>query len=327
MLMTLITPKVNKSRFVTLLIGFSYFIISLWSLRFYNYGDQVHYHNFYNLIQGVPFSQVGPIALSAISSVEPLSWLVLWIGSNLGVDKNIWISFLNVFLIVGLVALLQKHRAPWYVVALLLTNFYVIVLMTGAERLKIAYILLIWAFVFEGRWRFLLAILSPLAHLQSLIFLASVFLSSISGQVRRSIRAGKFSKKVFLYVLVSLVIVGSIFLYLQDGILRKGQGYASRAIPISELANVLLLITIGFLVTKDRFRLLLTLLPLVAAVAMLGGQRVNMIAVSVFIGLMMYERRLSHPLVLLLLFYFSLKSIPFVSNIYRYGNGFGGPLW
>jgi hypothetical protein len=317
----------KKVYFISVFTGVFAFYASYSLLSYYVRGDQTHYHNFYNLIKGAPFSQVGPIALSAISSAEPLSWLVLWAGSNLGVDKNIWISILNVFLIVGLVALLQKHRAPWYVVALLLTNFYVIVLMTGAERLKIAYIFLIWAFVFEGRWRFLLASLSPLAHLQSLILLMSVFLSSISDQVRRVVFFGRFSKKTFLYILVSVVTVGSVFLYLQDGILRKGQAYASRAIPITELANILLLITIGFLVTKDRFRLFLTLLQLVAVVAMLGGQRVNMIAVSMFIGLMMYERRLSHPLVLLLLFYFSLKSIPFVSNIYRYGNGFGGPLW
>jgi hypothetical protein len=129
------------------ILVFLSFPISLSFLQFYISGDQVHYHNFYNSIQGVPFSEVGPIALSSISSAEPLSWLVLWTGSNLGVDKNIWISILNVFLIVGLVALLQKHRAPWYVMALLLTNFYVIVLMTGAERLKIAYIFLIWPLI------------------------------------------------------------------------------------------------------------------------------------------------------------------------------------
>jgi hypothetical protein len=308
-------------------IGALFFFVSLSFLGAYSLGDQVHYHNFYNLIRGVPFSQVAPIALSTIDSAEPLSWLVLWVGSNLGFDKDLWIAFLNTFLIVGLVIILKKNSAPWYLVPLLLTNFYVIVLMTSAERLKIGYIFLIWAFIFEGRWRVFFNILSPLAHLQSLIFIISLFMSSISKQVRYFFVFGKFRKKEFLYIFILIFLVALIFIYLQDGILRKVQVYASESISVNELVNIFLLVIIGLLVTKDRLRLFLALLPLIAAVAIIGGQRVNMIAVSVFIGLMMYERRLSHPLVVLLLFYFSMKSIPFVLNIYQYGNGFGGPLW
>jgi hypothetical protein len=49
---------------------------------------------------------------------------------------------------------------------------------------------------------------------------------------------------------------------------------------------------------------------------------VNMIAVALVIYYLMEERRLYHPLVYLLMAYFSIKTIPFVNKIILYGDGF-----
>lgn len=318
----------NLNTFLSVvLVGLISSVMSFVLLGNYINGDQKLYHNFYNLIQDVPFSEVGPIALSTISSAEPLSWLVLWVGSTSGIDKNIWISFLNVILIVGIYILLRKHDARWFVFVLMLTNFYILVLMTGAERLKIAYILLVWAFVLEGKWRFLLALLSPLAHLQSFILLFSAGSAYMSNEVRRVSLTGKLLKKKFLLFFMSFCFFAVIFVFLQNGIMRKATSYYSGNIYLTDLFNVGLLLVIGLLVSRDKLRMILALLPLAVAITFLGGERVNMIAISVFIGLLMFERRLSHPLVLLMLIYFSTKSIPFILNIYRNGSGFVGPLW
>jgi hypothetical protein len=311
----------------TVLVVIIYSLVSFSFLENYINGDQIAYHKFYNLIKDVPFSDVGPIALSTLSSAEPITWFAVWVGSNLGIDKNIWISFLNVLLIVGLYVMLLKYKVPWFVVACMLTNFYVIVLMTGAERLKIAYILLTWGFVVQGRSRFILVMLTPLAHLQSFILLTSALFAYFTGQVRRAFSSARLSKKTIFLIFTSFVLSGVLFIYLQDGVIRKFKSYSRHDISPVELSNIGLLFVIGLLVTRDKLRVILALLPLVVAVALLGAQRVNMIAVTIFIGLLMFERRLSHPLVLLLLTYFSMKSVLFIYNIYNYGDGFAGPLW
>jgi hypothetical protein len=320
--------KLKTSFFYFFPIALLSFLISYELLSQYQFGDQRHYHNFYELIKGVTFSEVGPIARNTINGSEPISLLVLWAGSNLGFEKNIWISFLNALLVAGLFALLRRHNTPWLIIFLLITNFYLIVLMTGAERLKISYIILIWAFLASGKLRLFLGFLSPFAHFQSFILLQSVFFASISHTVQRVLSRHLLSKDSLAYIIILFLIGAGIFFYLQDDILRKSIGYAtSRDISLLELINVAILSGVGAVACKEKFRFLFAMLPLVMAVAILGGQRVNMIAFTVALGLFLVERKLTHPLVILLLVYFSVKSIPFVLNIYEYGNGFGGPLW
>lgn len=319
-------PSAGRHIQKILLLAVAYFLFSLVMLGMYVNGDQESYRKFYNEIYGIPFSDIAPIAISTIGSAEPLTWFVLWVGSNLAVDKNIWISFLNVFLITGIYRLLNKYNARRISTFLVLTNFYVFVLMTGAERLKISYILLVWAFVFEGRIRFILALLSPLAHLQSFILLASVFSGLLSEPLRRLFLKGKLQKGKLIAALSILSIGGSIFIYVQDAVLKKASGYANRSFDFTDMLSIGLLMIIGLLVSRERLRMVMALIPLFFAVAVLGGGRVNMIAVSVFLGLLIYERLMSHVLITIILLYFTVKSIPFIINIFKYGNGFGSPL-
>ena len=58
------------------------------------------------------------------------------------------------------------------------------------------------------------------------------------------------------------------------------------------------------------------------AAAVFGASRINVMAVTFLLYLAVTERRASHPLMLALLVYFSLKTIPFVENIYAWGDGY-----
>ncbi len=163
------------------------YAVSYFLLTYYVGGDQIAYHNFYNALYGADFVEMLVLAHGYVSSNEPLSALVLWAGSNLNIEKNIYISVLNVFLISGIFLLARKYRVNSLMILLLLTNFYVIVLMTGAERFKIAFIFLVFAALFAGKTRVALSALSPLAHLQSLVLLPSVILASFEHFIRRAI--------------------------------------------------------------------------------------------------------------------------------------------
>ena len=279
---------------------------------------------FYNKIENVSLFDVGKIALATITSYEPLAWLLLWLGSYLGIDKGVWISILNLFLITGVYFLCIKNKARWWIIGLLLTNFYLLVLMTSAERLKISYILLVWSFVFEGRLRFFLLLLTPLAHMQSIILLSSLMAVYMSDEIKRFFLFFKLSKIKMLqfFILISLFLF--IFIYIGDGLLHKASKYVDVDFELNNFFQIALLMIVVFAATRDKFRMILALFPVLFSIALVGPDRLNMIGVTVAIGLLLHEKKISHPLMLLLLFYLSIKSGPFIYNIFTYGDGFAG---
>lgn len=315
---------VKKIYLFNFLIALFGFFISLNLLQNYTHGDQIYYRIFYEKIAGLSYWDVGPVAKIEIDSNEPLTWLVLWAGSNLGIDKNVWISLLNVVLMTGLFALLMRHKAPWYVVLLIFTNFYFLVLVTSAERLKISYIMLTYAFLMGSSKRYLFLFFAPLSHLQSVIFLAGLVLSSLHEQIRHLIQRFKINKRLLSQsVLLALIATPLVFL-LKNGIISKLNAYAD-AFSLFAFANITLLLLVATIATTNKLRMVLALLPMFFAIAVVGGDRVNMVAVTLALGILMFEQRLKHPLVVLLLLYFSFKSIPFISNVYAYGDGFYAP--
>lgn len=316
--------RLNTVSFALLMSLF--FGLSNLLLTYYTLGDQVHYWRFYEALSSANTADVMPLARGHVSSAEPISAYLLWLGASFGIQKNTFISLLNVILLLGILLLMRKHKAPWYVQILIFTNFYVIVLMTGAERLKIAYILLVYAALVPGKLGLALALASPLAHLQSFILLGGLAASKASGNIRSIVGRMRMRKRALISVLVLAPIVGLVFILLQEGIMIKATGYMARAGAISEVFQILLLAGVAFFVAKDRVRMGLMLITMMVAIFLLGGIRVNMIAISLFVYLVMLEGRLQHPLVLALLGYFSLKSVFFIKNIFTYGDGFGGWL-
>lgn len=315
---------VKKVYLFNCLIALFGFAISLNLLQNYTYGDQVYYHIFYERIAGISFWDVGLVAKNEINSSEPLTWFILWLGSNLGIDKNVWISFLNVFLMTGLFALLMRHKAPWYVIFLIFTNFYFLVLITSAERLKISYILIIFGFLMLSRKRYFFLFLTPLTHLQAVIFLAGLILASMNEQTRRLIHNFKLNKRLLSQAVLLAVIASPLIFLLKNGIISKLSIYAN-SFDIGAFANIIVLLLVATIATTNKLRMMLAMLPMFFAIAMVGADRVNMVAVTLALGILMFEQRLKHPLVLLLLLYFSFKSIPFISNVYAYGDGFYMP--
>ncbi|QEQ57216.1 hypothetical protein FNV82_06260 [Chlorobium phaeovibrioides] len=208
-----------------------------------------------------------------------------------------------------------------------MTNFYFIVLMTGAERLKIAYILLVYAALLPGKLAYLLAFASPFAHLQSLLLLASLGLARYSRPLQYALIKHRIRRKYLMRVVPIVIISSLIFFYFIGAVVRKASGYMALYGGLSDVFMILFLLLLAWQVTVDRFRMGVALSPLVVGAYFLGDDRVNMIAFTLTMYLLLIEGRISHPLVLLLLVYFSVKSIPFVYNILAHGNGFDGFLF
>jgi hypothetical protein len=286
------------------------------------YGDQVVYRQLYEALRFAPINQALSYSIAYVSGGEPITAIILWSGASLGIDKDLYISFFNTLLVLFLFIFLKKNKASWLSIFLVLTNFYLLVLLTGAERLKFSYLILMAAALVEGRLRIVLFALAPLAHFQSIILLVGIISGSFSKSIRTFLERRTVRKLDLYYSLILGLFLVVFFAAFGKSILGKVYAYISFSRGISEITQITILMAFSLFVFKDKVRIFLVLLPIVGAVFLLGGSRVNMIAVSLVIYFLAIEGRISSLVSLAFLSYFSFKSIGFIFNIIKYGDGF-----
>tara|TARA_B100001057_G_scaffold499631_1_gene611048 strand:+ start:3409 stop:4371 length:963 start_codon:yes stop_codon:yes gene_type:complete len=314
--------RISKTKFLSIILIPVFFVYAYLLISPYIEGDQYFYRLFYSALADAKFSEVMPMALEKVASVEPISIYILWIGAQIGFDKDIYISLLNVILLLGLFLFCRRHSVGPVPLFLLLTNYYIVVLMTGAERLKIAYIIIFWATLYTSNKGRALTGISGFAHLQNFIMFPSLLLAHYSLAIRRLLTAAKFKKEHLFVSIITIVFATLFFIIFNDAIIRKVLASIENSDTSIQILNLLILSTVAFFATRNRWRMALILLPMYPAVSILGGQRVNMIAVTLVLYFLIRERAINHPFVLALLLYFSFKSIPFIQNIIQYGSGF-----
>jgi hypothetical protein len=308
-----------------LLIVIFFFLYSYFLSISFTLGDQLHYRSLYETFSETLLQDILVVGGLKVGSIEPLTLFLLWVGAKLGIDKDIYISFWNVTLLLGLVILARKYKMSFLLILLLLTNYYVIVLMTGAERLKFAMIFLTYSFIFfeTKKVSYGLVLISPLAHFQSLIFITGYISHLISGQFLRLIVLLKV-KKTALFLAVFFLVFTIVFFVLFGGaLISKFDAYFDVR-SFASLFNILLLSIIVLTIARNKFAFFPMLSVMSVFVFFLGGERVNMIAFFLSLFFLILERRADHPLFLILMLYFSIKSIPFVNNIVLHGNGYHG---
>ena len=257
---------------IPILTFFSFILITL-----YVAGDQVYYRDFYAKIASASYAESFIIAKGTIGASEPLSIFILWIGSTLGIDKDLFITFLNSILIYSLYKLSVKYRFGFVIFVFFALNFYIVVLMTGAERLKIGYIFLFLSILFEGRFRIFLIAMSVLAHFQMFLFLPSMLIYHFYEDLRALFSRLVIRKailKILVLVTISLLVV---FPVIWGSILSKLNAYLDFNRSILELVNVLVFIVMGVFSSKDHKRLIVCSIPIIIWVFLLILKRITRI--------------------------------------------------
>ena len=301
--------------FKTILNALGIWLLSMFLLHFYVKGDQIVYSQLYDALANTKFAEVSATAYFYVTSIEPVSNYILWIGAIAGVPKNIYISCLNVLLIMAIFKLLRRYNSPKHAYLFVVTNFYIVVLMTGAERLKIAYILLALGVLSTKKLSRVLLLSSPLGHAQSIILL----ISAGAPKFFNSLRSSRYA----LLIAPLIVVIGGKILFgpLQTTI-EKGTYYLEKSNGIFEIFNIIVLVICSYILFPRLSSLYVSMLILIIAAYIFGGMRVNMIAFTLFFYTSVRFEKLAHPLVILIMLYFSIKSVPFVMNIILLGNGF-----
>jgi len=259
---------------------------------------------------------------------EPISAILLWIGANLGIDKNIYISFWNTVLIFGFLLIFKRYNVPWYITFLLIFNFYIIVLFTGAERLKFCYILIILGLLSEGKTRSILILLSPLAHLQGLLFLPSLILIKYQKNLINFFSNFRTKNSNVKYIFFLTIVTSIFFYFFGSNILSKLKFYIiySENFILRDSLKVLIIFLLSLIITKRYYLMSIATLPLIISALLVGGFRLNIILLSIYIYIFLTEKKIKHPLSLALILYLFIKSIFFMKNIFINNDGFEGFL-
>jgi hypothetical protein len=318
-----ISARAPRSFFILLipfLFAYSYFLIVN-----YTEGDQRSYRVLYDALSNANFSEVPEISNIYVIASDWLSFYILWIPAKIGIDKDFFIACSNLLLLGCLYFVLLKHRVNYALIILFMLNYYIIVLMTGAERLKFSMIFLLLSYLSKGRMKkIVFACMSVLCHMQTLLLFFSVFFGRYSRQLAMMLANGKIKKRD-IFLLIFMLTFLAVFIYFQlSWIQSKAMAYMGDGLHITDVMQIIIILSVGLFLLSNKSLYVLTMLPLFLSVLLLGGMRVNMIAFVVFMYLSLKEGRGNHILIHFLALYFFIKSIPFVQNILEHGDGYYG---
>ena len=289
--------------------NFSYYL-----LLHYTEGDQVHYQALYRDLYGVDLYDIIKLSSKYVGSNEPVSAFILWVGANLDIEKNVYVSILNVILIVSLFLFIRKHNIKLLMACFFITNFYIIVLMTSAERLKISYMFLIMSMLSETRTRFFLLSLVPFSHFQNIILILIYILSDFFDK--------RVKKTKYIHILLILSITLLVIVTFRETIISKLYLYLIDSVNLFNFLNIFIFSVVIFYLAVRKRMVLFVALQLFVLIALIGQNRVNMIGVTVMLFILIKDKKIEHPLIYVIMAYFSLKSFYYIANIIKYGNGF-----
>lgn len=296
------------------------YIFSQWVFQYYTGGDQAHYTALYESLRWSQISQISDLQYQYTGSTEPLYGVIMWFFASFA-EKIEVISIVNAIFISATFIVLRKNKAGILFTFLIFTNFYILVLLTSAERLKFGYLFAILIVLLPPIWRIGAAVAALLSHYSIAIILLSIAFPQKYIELLKSFKKGGWSsfKSVLLFILTFSSFLAFAFIY-RDQLTTKATHYQSY--DPADLVQGTVLFAIALFICNDRLNAILTLsLPLMATFV-LGGDRVNMLTISVFIYLVLRDEKTRHPAVLIVMAYLSYKSIDYMQNVLAYGTGF-----
>ncbi len=298
------------------------FICSLYLFGHYYGGDQEHYKNFYISTLNASIYDISTLQRHYTGSAEPAYGYIIWLASNLNLDKNIFISIVNAFFAVILAFTIKRFNGTIALCVVVFTNYYFIVMITAAERLKFSYIIILISMAIGTRLGKTIFLGSVLFHFQSLINLA---LAGFNFATKRMASRKLSFVDLVIYVISALVSIPIIY-YLYNNyalnIIDKASSYSLKGGVVIQVIPIIVLTSFAFFIGKSKREVLSYFIPLIILVLILGGSRINMIGAVMLFYLSLKYSKYFHPLMIILYIYYAINSVLFIQNIIIYGTGY-----
>lgn len=315
--------KISKSIVYAIIYSILIFLFSIYLLPHGVDGDQLYYREFYNscFSKNYTYEQQFFCYQNSLGSSEPGYFLLSKLANYLLIEKDLFIAIANSILTFSIVTLVFKYYKPvWHrhlFIVLILSNYYFIVLLTFAERLKFGFLFLTLALIYTGRKRLFTFGLAVFSHVQTAIMLLPYFLAQMFSK-----DTSKLVK--FLTITSGLVFFAIFFYFMQGHITSKVEAYTSidgGSVGFLGALKASVFIILALISTRQIIAAIAGT-PIVVMAYFLGSDRVGMLAFILYAGLVIYYKNRIDLILLIVMLYFSYKSIDFITNILLYGNGY-----
>lgn len=297
------------------------FLISYFLADFFYLGDQQFYNKFYQDSCGLNLSESFFLYQNILGSSEVGYFFVVHFVSCF-VNKILFNSLVNAVFSYLIVFRMLQLRVSYIFIFFLSTNFYFLVILLSAERLKFCLFFVMIFFLYKPLVRYFYLLLSVLAHIQIVVILPAIFSKSIIILMTRMYHGFLHKSAIFFIIIFCFLIF--VFLFYSSHITDKFLVYNSKngGNVISELKPVLFFLLSIFYSRNHKMELIVSFIPIMVASYYVGSERLVVFSYFIFMYYVFISGKNMNIIVLIICFYFSVQGVLFINNIFLCNDGF-----
>jgi hypothetical protein len=318
--------KLSNSSLVLFFVSAGIFFFSLFFGPLYVASDQLSYRGAYDIVYGLNLIEA-TLAYRVHLNGELVHFLVVWVASNLELEKDFTMAVFNSLLAYLIMRVCLQWRVSIYIaIAVVCTNFYLMVLYFAAERLKFGFIFLMLSLLYSSKTKtsVAFAMIAVFSHLQQILIYASIIFSSVMTNVLFTLKTYRVRVRGLLLLIGVFIIALMIVNVLGDLLLYKFK-YYNAAVEGGIFLNIwksLIFLILTLLYSTDRLKIISIFSILLLSTIIVGPERVNLISYAFFMYYALQYKRGVNAGVVLTSFYFGVKSIYFLLDVINTGQGF-----
>lgn len=298
-------------------------IVSLIVSPYYTEGDQFYYRRVFDFVSRSNFLDGFDFFKGNIGSSEPMLFLMYYFSSFL-LGKDVFISIANGCLGFLLGKCLVERRVSVWIFPLFFLNYYLLVLMFSAERLKFSILFAVSFFLTKSSWRWFFLLFSLLSHSQSGI----LYIGSLGGNFLKQYRERldiKLINQIFVVIFAAFVA----YYYVGESAIAKLEFYSTSDSAYDKgfgaLIKPLIFLILTFLYGRKKWmEIIIYHAPILVFCYFVGSERLVVFSYGIFMfyGLG-YKRGINFGVIASSL-YFSYQGLDFLMKIFEFGNGYYG---
>lgn len=295
-------------------------ILNLIFIPIYKGGDQSHYIKFYYSIENYNFFTGYLHYFHSLGAQEPIYYFIVFVFSKF-FSKDIFVLVLNLIFSISFFKLVMK-KLGFYLTFSFIFNFYFLVLLFSAERLKVSILLFLIAVLLNHkRLKILFFLGAILSHFQTSILVISLALHNSALEVLRLFYF-KLSRKIFKIFFITLLSLPVFYLMLYY-FTSKLNYYLQFSSIYNIVKPISFLLLCVFINPKKKLNLTLSFLPIIFFSYVIGEERLVIFCYFLFLFAVLQNPSLKARILLFVLnLYFIFKGINFLNQIILYGDGF-----
>lgn len=313
---------IAKDKAIALFWSLIVLFISFFLLPLYTDGDQIFYRRFYSGVEGLSILEAWRFYGNSLGASEPFYFLLVYTLSPY-ISKDALFSLVN-FALAYLTFLWALRRGVnQYIIACFLLNFYFLVILFSAERLKVSLFLIALGVYARGGRGAIIWGASVLSHVQAVMLLVSLQTSRLNRLFKRLL-VGRLTADVLVLVVVAL-IAGATLMLLFDHVLQKLEHYQSAWGGWGAVLKPLAFTLLAAYCAKARWHeAVLASMPMIVASFFVGSERTAIFSYAVFMYYGVQYRKGKNIPVAATSIYFGVKGAIFAANLVGTGDGFAG---